>query len=186
MTRKIMSSLMVIALAAMLIGLGTFAYFSDTETSDGNTFTAGTLVLTETGSEASSWVTPDNWAPGETEEGFTVLAHDGTIVAAMTLQINSVTLVNESTPSIAPDVIVTALTYDDVSILDDVQTALVDEGDLRLSELAVLTNFVLESGTMSPGNIGTLAAEFTYDANATVQGTSAGMEIEFGLYQTGP
>jgi len=36
---------MVIALAGALIGGGIYAYFSDTETSTGNTFTAGTLNL---------------------------------------------------------------------------------------------------------------------------------------------
>lgn len=45
MTRKIMVSLLVIAVTAVMVGAGTFAYFSDTETSTGNTFTAGTLNL---------------------------------------------------------------------------------------------------------------------------------------------
>jgi len=40
-----MASLLVIAVTAMLIGLGTFAHFNDTETSTGNTFTAGTLDI---------------------------------------------------------------------------------------------------------------------------------------------
>jgi predicted ribosomally synthesized peptide with SipW-like signal peptide len=45
MNRKILVSVMVIALAGALIGGGIYAYFSDTETSTGNTFTAGTLNL---------------------------------------------------------------------------------------------------------------------------------------------
>lgn len=46
MNKKILISLSVIgAVAAIAIG-GTVAYFSDTETSTGNTFTAGTLNLT--------------------------------------------------------------------------------------------------------------------------------------------
>jgi predicted ribosomally synthesized peptide with SipW-like signal peptide len=43
--KKILASLMVIALVAGLVGAGMSAYFSDTETSTGNTFTAGTLDL---------------------------------------------------------------------------------------------------------------------------------------------
>lgn len=43
--KRIMTSLVLIGLAASLIGVGSFAYFSDTETSTGNTFTAGTLDL---------------------------------------------------------------------------------------------------------------------------------------------
>ena len=42
---RILSSLVVIALMSMALGLGATAYFSDTETSTGNTFTAGTLDL---------------------------------------------------------------------------------------------------------------------------------------------
>ena len=46
MNKRILISLSVIgAVAAIVIG-GTIAYFSDTETSTGNTFTAGTLNLT--------------------------------------------------------------------------------------------------------------------------------------------
>lgn len=45
MKKKILFSLMTIALVGALIGGGIFAYFSDVETSTGNTFTAGTLNL---------------------------------------------------------------------------------------------------------------------------------------------
>ena len=45
MNRKILVSVMVIALAGALVGGGIYAYFSDTEASMGNTFTAGTLNL---------------------------------------------------------------------------------------------------------------------------------------------
>ena len=46
MNKKILISLCVIgAVAAIAIG-GTIAYFSDTETSTGNTFTAGSIDLT--------------------------------------------------------------------------------------------------------------------------------------------
>ena len=42
---KILTSLIVIGIVASVIGAGTIAYFSDTETSAGNTFTAGNLDL---------------------------------------------------------------------------------------------------------------------------------------------
>ena len=45
MNRKILISAMVIGLVCALIGAGVYAVFSDTETSTGNTFTAGTLNL---------------------------------------------------------------------------------------------------------------------------------------------
>ncbi len=43
--KTILMSLMAIAIVVGLVGAGTFAYFSDTETSTGNTFTAGTIEL---------------------------------------------------------------------------------------------------------------------------------------------
>jgi spore coat-associated protein N len=45
MSRKMLLSLMVLALAVAAIGAGTLAAFSDTELSTGNKFTAGTLDL---------------------------------------------------------------------------------------------------------------------------------------------
>jgi len=42
MDKKILASMLIIAAASMLIGAGTVAYFSDTETSSGNVFQAGT------------------------------------------------------------------------------------------------------------------------------------------------
>ena len=45
MRSGILISLLVIGTVAMVAGAGTLAYFSDTETSTGNTFTAGTLNL---------------------------------------------------------------------------------------------------------------------------------------------
>jgi predicted ribosomally synthesized peptide with SipW-like signal peptide len=47
--KAILISLMVIGLVGGMIGGGMFAYFSDTETSTGNTFTAGTIDITVTG-----------------------------------------------------------------------------------------------------------------------------------------
>jgi len=43
--KKIVLSALAIVLAIGLAGAGAFAYFSDTETSTGNTFNAGTLEL---------------------------------------------------------------------------------------------------------------------------------------------
>jgi len=44
-SRKILAAIVVIGLVGFALGWGTYSYFSDTETSSGNTFTAGTLDL---------------------------------------------------------------------------------------------------------------------------------------------
>jgi len=73
--KKQLMSIMAIGIAALFLGAGTFAYFSDTETSTGNTFTAGTLAMDIADSDegwndgdpvTASWQSPANWAPGET------------------------------------------------------------------------------------------------------------------------
>lgn len=72
MKRMTVMSLMVVALAASLIGTATLAYVSDTETSSGNSFAAGTLDLkikdnNEPWSDnvSRTWVI-ENLAPGDT------------------------------------------------------------------------------------------------------------------------
>ncbi|MFA5747358.1 MAG: TasA family protein, partial [Candidatus Paceibacterota bacterium] len=51
MNKKILLSLSVIAAVATIAVGGTIAYFSDTETSTGNTFTAGTISIAVNGQE---------------------------------------------------------------------------------------------------------------------------------------
>lgn len=73
MKKKILAAVVGLMLVAALAGAGTFAYFSDTETSSNNTFTAGTLDMAlsndglfgGTDSVTGTWVSPANWAPGE-------------------------------------------------------------------------------------------------------------------------
>ncbi|MHB8966905.1 MAG: TasA family protein [Thermoleophilia bacterium] len=63
-TKLAMSILLIVVAAVTLVGFGTFAYFSDSENSTDNVFTAGTLEVTL---GASSWSAGfDNMAPGDT------------------------------------------------------------------------------------------------------------------------
>jgi predicted ribosomally synthesized peptide with SipW-like signal peptide len=51
MDKKILASMVVIGILALAMGYGTYSYFNDTETSTGNTFTAGTLDLKVNGTD---------------------------------------------------------------------------------------------------------------------------------------
>jgi len=78
MERSILVSVLVIGVAAAMAGAGTIAYFNDTETSQGNTFTAGTLDLKVDDNDdpyvahceltnlkpGDSTIGPGAWAPG--------------------------------------------------------------------------------------------------------------------------
>ena len=63
MDRKMLFSMLMIGLVSMLGGSGLYSLFNDTETSEGNTFTAGTLDLNVTDS-ISFVITVSNIAPG--------------------------------------------------------------------------------------------------------------------------
>ena len=81
--KKILFSLMTMVLVIGLVGGGAFAYFSDTETSTNNNYTAGTLDL-EVNNEnpwaSAIWTSPDNVAPGDPEVVVTVvLENSGSI-----------------------------------------------------------------------------------------------------------
>ncbi|MCK9356269.1 MAG: CalY family protein [Dehalococcoidia bacterium] len=80
-----MKRILGLSIAALLItGLvvgGTMAYFSDTETSTGNTFTAGTLNLTVDGNDGSNTLkfTVTNANPGEGSFGIWTLVNTGNL-----------------------------------------------------------------------------------------------------------
>lgn len=89
--------LTVAALMVMgLVGGGTWAFFSDTETSTGNTFIAGTLDLglsntsntSATGSITGTF-SSSNWAPGDNATGTLWINNDGSInISTLTITFN--------------------------------------------------------------------------------------------------
>jgi spore coat-associated protein N len=97
--KKILISLMMIAMVGALVGGGVFAYFSDTETTPA-TFTAGTLNL-KVGAADPSVETIDigPLKPTDTDNAATWLTrNDGSITGDLTVAISTVTN-NENTRS---------------------------------------------------------------------------------------
>ena len=75
----------MVGIIAMAAGMGTIAYFSDAETSTGNTFTAGTIDLTVANS-GGSWAdgvsgtwTAGNMAPADTVTATLYARNNGTL-----------------------------------------------------------------------------------------------------------
>lgn len=88
--KKILISILAVAIVAALIGAGSFAYFTDTETSTLNVFTAGSLDLalqggTQNPADADSviatWESPDGWAPGDPLTGTLMCTNEGSVAA---------------------------------------------------------------------------------------------------------
>src|SRR3989339_1504122 len=65
--KKIIISLAIVLAVGAIVTAATTAYFSDTETSTGNTFTAGTLTLDVLNQNETTPlnVAVTNWAPGD-------------------------------------------------------------------------------------------------------------------------
>jgi len=77
MDRKFLTAIFVIGLVATLAGAGMYAVFTDTETSTGNTFEAGTIIITP---GDGSWSTGfDNMKPGDTVTFTITVGNDGSL-----------------------------------------------------------------------------------------------------------
>jgi predicted ribosomally synthesized peptide with SipW-like signal peptide len=82
MDKKILVSMMVIGLVAALAGAGLYALFSDTETSSGNYFSAGTLDLKVDGKEDPDvpvYFELKDVKPGDSDSVEIVLSNEGSI-----------------------------------------------------------------------------------------------------------
>jgi predicted ribosomally synthesized peptide with SipW-like signal peptide len=92
MDKKILVSMMVIGLVAALAGAGLHAYFSDTEKSEGNTFTAGTLDL-ELSAAQGSVVKLDvgPMAPGDSGSNTWIAKNVGSIAGKLSLTVSDIT-----------------------------------------------------------------------------------------------
>jgi predicted ribosomally synthesized peptide with SipW-like signal peptide len=84
---KVLLSLMMIVLVCALIGGGIYAYFSDTETSTGNTFTAGTLDLNLDGGNTNVVkFTVGSVVPGDSGNGTWTVSNVGSIDGYLDLE----------------------------------------------------------------------------------------------------
>ncbi|MGB9793120.1 MAG: TasA family protein [Thermacetogeniaceae bacterium] len=103
MKRKYLAVIVGVLFLAALVGAGTFAYFSDAESSLGNSFTAGTLNLA-VGDESPN-NSPDftlaNVKPGDSGAITYVLKNVGTIDGY--LDIADVTVVNDGGVNTEPE-----------------------------------------------------------------------------------
>jgi len=102
--RRILASLMMIALIGALIGGGVYAVFSDTETSSGNQFAAGTLDLTvdDQNPWASVKINVPAMKPGNSGAVTCKLTNAGTIDGA-TLSVDLTNLVNSAGTTPEPE-----------------------------------------------------------------------------------
>lgn len=176
MNKKIMMSALSIMSALTIMGGATFAAFTATDTVQGNTFAAGTLILDAKvgGNSTSPAFTVTNAAPGQTYDQVIELANTGSTASTQTSLVD-ITSTGASTPDLA-DVLMLSF-YDDAT--GSVPNAW-DAGDTLLGGPASLNssawaNIPFGFG-ITAGGSHKVIARITVDPNASdvYQGKDAG------------
>jgi predicted ribosomally synthesized peptide with SipW-like signal peptide len=193
--KKILMICTALLLTVGLVGAGTFAFFSDTETSLGNTFTAGTLDLNLDGGNVNVVkFNVTNAAPGGTGGATWTLANVGTLAGFLDLE--SISVFNAGglhpEPEWAPDPLNLGHlgTYMNIHLFIDVDNDGISEpGDTTiymgaLSGLAA--SYALNHPLVASG--GTAFIRLNWWIPATVgnwiMGDTATLSITFELAQT--
>lgn len=84
MKKNLLMAVGSLALGAALVGGATFSEFSSSGTSTGNTFTAGTMNIDlngNGGTTSGTWVSPANWAPGQSVTSVLKISNAGNVDA---------------------------------------------------------------------------------------------------------
>ncbi len=201
MNTKILVSLLIIGLTAMAVGGAmTGAFFSDTEESTGNTFTAGTLNLQVGTSDATTYgFTFSDVAPGDTKTTETTIKNTGSIDAG-TMSVAWTVTDSEPTGDTEPESVAESelggntydistmtevvITYGTVDLTSDVESTCVTttNGTLLLSELNGCT---YDFGSLSAETFKDLEMKLILDSGTgnEYQGDQSTVEMTFNLEQ---
>jgi predicted ribosomally synthesized peptide with SipW-like signal peptide len=156
MNKKILVSVMVIGLVAALAGAGLHAIFNDTETSTGNTFTAGTLNISlGTTSRSTGY---NNMKPGDTVTFTIIVNSDGSLPLVYTITTSlSGDLAGGSNPCF-----VSAVRVDGTVKTAPYEDSLSASGGADPSDIVEIDiTMPFEAGNEYQGKSGTLTVTFT-------------------------
>lgn len=206
---KLLTSLLMITIATSLVATGTYAYFSDTEVSTDNTFTAGTFDLTVDGAndpDVTTKVTLEDMAPGDWEViGPIELKNVGTIDGIADLHFRDVVdtedsmdtetgvYVGSSDSELEADQIgeiydISNQIWVDVWFDED-QDGVEDDGELIYADGEVTLNELedvdFDIGDLPAGETADLYLSFHLDSatDNTYQGDYTTFDIEFTMHQ---
>ncbi len=169
MNKILLSSLSIAAALAMISGVA-FAYFSDTETSNSNTFAAGTLDLNLDGGNSNVVkFNINNIKPGDTQTGVWTVHNAGSIPGY--LDIHNITQTHNPGTSTEPEL---AVENPDVGTLGSLLnvTLFVDSNN----------NGVLDGGetTIYSGLLKDMAANYDQNISLAAGGTNyIGMQVNW-------
>lgn len=189
--RKILGLSIAALIVITLVVGATWAYFSDTAATTGNTLIAGTLDVglsnTDTlasGSTSATWQAAD-WAPGGTKDGTLYVSNNGTInVTTLTVAFDYLTVDTSARPTTIsgspwttdPTDLFDKMVYVSAATLNSVNVpALVGQS---LADLKAAGDISLP-GALNAGATLPLYLEFTFDTTATngCQGNSVDVTV---------
>jgi len=102
--RRVLGALGTIGVASAGAGAGTFALFSDTETSSGNSVQAGTLDLTDgDGGSVSTTISDSDLVPGSTGTLSFQIENEGSVSGSVDFGIQNVSVTPQTTGETDPD-----------------------------------------------------------------------------------
>jgi predicted ribosomally synthesized peptide with SipW-like signal peptide len=178
--KKVLIATLALALVATMVGLGVHAYFSDTETSTGNYFQAGTLDLKVNGADGpvSAIIEIGNVKPGDSGSKEVALKNDGSLLGIADLHIKNLQdLENGNTepegddgePGELSKAITVKITYDGNPIKEDT--------------LYNLNCCAMDLGALGAGETKTVTISWSVSSGAGngIQSDKCTFDIEFSL-----
>ncbi len=181
---KLLTSLLMIGVIAGMAGAGTWAYFSDTETSTGNTFTAGTIDL-----EFNTGTVPFvlEGKPSEVKTAEITVRNVGTNDGVKYIVFEAVADSGGATPN-DPE-----LEADPTNLINDISNQIeVDINGVYITDglgnkltLADLEDKTIKLGTLPATRIeiDTLSFHIKSDAGNEYQGDVSTFDVTYGLRQ---
>lgn len=175
-----------LGIAAAAAGAGTYAAFSDTESSNNNTVTAGTLDLTVNGGDSAvEAISITDAVPGDSGTGTLTLANAGTVDGNLDVSISAINSSENGTndpESSAGD----AGSSDGVE-LEEQLTVTISLGGTQLVSDTVnnLSTGSIGTQALNAGSSADLDMSYTVDSNAgnLIQSDSVSLDLTFTLTQ---
>ncbi|MBD3366391.1 hypothetical protein GF360_03595 [candidate division WWE3 bacterium] len=195
--KKILTSLLIIAAVGTFGYITTSAYFSDTETSEENTFTAGTINIAVDGE--SPWTTTGTFSIDDMKPGYVFyrdaeITNIGNNPADIWKRLSNMAYADGETSDAeepgSDNNIGAVIRYDmsiDDEVLFDVDAGYVlDEGPHQLAETTAVEGLYMYLGRLEPGESMTVTQSYHMDPSVGnwAQGDIMTLDVEFYAQQT--
>lgn len=185
MSKRLLIAVLSVTVVALLVGMSTYAWYSDTASSTGNRFVAGTMNLQVDGAETMDAFTFHPVFPGWKADTKTyVLKNDGTVRGALTFTASNLVEAANGYPS-GEQAVQNPDTADLAANLTVVVTCDgVEKYNGTLAALITDPATSLNCGILGGGDEATITLDFSVDGDSVgneIMDDSATFDAAFGL-----